>query len=485
MPLNIKRDSKLKSSINLIVVQFCLFFIPLLAAPYIVHRIGIEKYGAFMFFQAVMGMLSVIGSYGFIQTGVRDIARARTLKKLNFEYAKIFYSKFCVLLVAISIGLTLFLFNKFNAEKQLYTYSFLFLVVNFLDVSFVYQGIEKLKDYMIANLVGNIFYLVALFIFITSKNDYIYLPLVLTIPRIIASVYSIVALYFRFKIVPVFFSFVGIIRKIKEGFSFFMTNVFAIIYTRAAVVLLGIITNNTYVGYYSLADQLVSAYSMIQGKVSTVYQPQIASAFKDNFSKGVLKAKENILSISIIAIAGFIFTQFFAYDILFFLFKENAIHSAIIFKILSLNLITIHLSSIIAIQVLLSLHKDNDLLKPSIFAAFLSLSVGPVLILFFKHIGAAITVTGIEIIIFFYYYAKAKSYGVKVLDKRLIKKIKNYTFSLILILFFLKSIYGFIDINFYIKLPVLISIYGISILVISKLSNIVDFKKRKIIIEHG
>lgn len=49
MPLNIKKDSKFKSSINLIVVQFCMFFIPLLAIPYIVGKVGIEKYGTFFF----------------------------------------------------------------------------------------------------------------------------------------------------------------------------------------------------------------------------------------------------------------------------------------------------------------------------------------------------------------------------------------------------------------------------------------------------
>ena len=485
MTLNIKKDSKLKSGVNLVVVQFCLFFIPLLAVPYIVRRIGIEKYGAFMFFQAVMGLLSVIGSYGFVQAGVRDIAGARTLKKLNYNYAQIFYTKLCVLLIAVLIGMTLFLFDKFNAEKQLYAYSFLFLVVNFLDVSFVYQGIEKLKDYMIANFVGNMFYLFALFIFVTDKSDYIYLPLVITIPRIIASLYSIIALYFRFKIAPVFFSLRGIKRKMKDGFSFFMTNLFAIIYTRAPVVLLGFITNNIYVGYYSIADQLVSACSMMQGKVSTVYQPQIAAAFKSNFSDGVFKAKENVLALSIIAIASFIFIQFFAYDMLFLLFKDNATYSEVILKILSLNLITIHLSSIFAIQILLALHKDKDLLKPSIFAAFLNLSICPVLILLFKHVGAALSVTLIEVIIFFYYFAKVKSYDVKVLDRGLMRTLIKYTFSLVLMLVFLKFLYSFINLNIYIKFPALIIIYGLLTLVILGLLNIVNFKKRKIIVEHG
>ena len=80
----IRKDSKLKSSINLIVVQLCMFGIPLVATPYVIRKIGIENYGAYIFYQSVIALLSVISNYGFVQTGVRDIANAKSLRRLNF-----------------------------------------------------------------------------------------------------------------------------------------------------------------------------------------------------------------------------------------------------------------------------------------------------------------------------------------------------------------------------------------------------------------
>lgn len=483
MLLNIARDSKLKSSINLIVVQISLYFIPIIATPYIVKKVGIENYGAFIFFQTVMQLLAVIGSYGFIQTGVRDIANAKTLRKLNYEFSNIFYSKFFALLVSALIGISLIFFDKFSCEKQLYTYSFLFLILNFLDTVFVYQGIEKLKDYVLAILIGNVVYLFAVFIFITRKDDYVYLPIVFVVPRIITAGFSLLALYFRFKIIPSFFSIRAVAKKMKDGFNFFMTNIFIILYTRTTVVLLGLITNNTCVGYYSLADQLFYAYSSIEGKVSSVYQPQIAYAFSNNFKDGVFKAKENILVISIMAIAAFMFTQFFSYEMLYILFKNNAQFSEITLRIISLNFLSIHLSSILGMQILLALYKDKELLRPVIVAAVLSVFLGSILIYFFKYVGAAISVATIEVLILLYFYNKIIRCRIEVFDKQLVNKIFEYTLALIVPLIVLRWLYVYVGLSIFVKLPVVIVLFTISVLVILKLLNIVDFKNKKILTE--
>jgi len=483
MPLKIEKDSKLKSSINLIIVQLGLYGIPLIATPYIVRTVGIENYGKYIFFQAVIGLLTVIVNYGFVQSGVRDISASKSLSSINYEYSQIMYSKLFMMLIAFFIGMLLFFFNKFNREKILYAYSFLSLVVAFLDISFVYQGIEKLKDYMNMNLLGNVFVLILLFLVVKRKDDYIFLPIVFSLPRIIAFLFSIFLLYYRFTIKPIYFSFRGIFGKLKSNFNFFVTNIFIILYTRTTTIILGLLTSNEYVGYYGIADQLVYAYSNIQGKISAVYHPQIVKNFQNNFKEGISKTKESIFVISIIAIAGFMFTQFFAYDLLCILFKENAKFSQVPFRILSLNLISIHLSSILGMQVLLSFYKDKDLLRPSIYAAVLNLSIGSILIFYFKHIGAAISVAVIEILVFLYFYRKTRSYGIKVFDGKLIKRLFKYAFFLVIGLIFLKWLYLSLYLKVLIKFPVIVILYGFCILFTARFFNMVDLKNRKILVE--
>lgn len=481
MPLKIKKDSKLKSGMNLMIVQFALYFIPLVTIPYVVKTVGMGNYGKYVFFQAVMGLLGVIINWGFIQTGVRDISVCRTLEEINREYSHIFYSKLLALFIACAVGGALFLFGMFRDEWVLYSLSFLALPVIFLDTAFLYQGIEKLKDFVNISLAGNLCVLALLFIVVKKEGDYRLLPLVFFAPRIAAYLFSVYFLHYRFRIAPNVLSFGGVYEKLRSNFSIFATNVSAILYTRATQVILGVAAGTEFVGYYAVADQLVFAYSNIQGKISTVYQPQIAQGFKDDFNGAVIKAKENTCMIFLAAIAGFLFTQFFAEEILYFLFRDRAAGSVHVLKILSVNFVTMHLSYIMAMQILLSLHKEWEILKPSIYAAILNLTLGSVLIYYFRHIGAALSVALIEAAVCVYFYIKVKGFGINVLDRKLLLTLLNFVIALLFVLSGLKFLYGMADVSVYVKFPLVVVFYALSIIISLKALNIIDFKKRKLL----
>lgn len=485
MTLNIKKDTKFKASVNLMAVQFGLYFIPLLTIPYIVKTVGIGNYGKYVFFQAVFGLLAVIINYGFIQTGVRDISTCRTLGEINSQYSAILYSKLIGTVVAASIGAGLYFYPEFYLERPLYIYSFASLLVFLLDTTFVYQGIEKLKDYVNLSMCGNIVVLVLLFIFIKKSGDYIYLPIVFSGPRITASLISIVLLFYRFGIVPGVFSAKTIGEKLKSNFSIFATNISSILYTRGTQIMLGLIAGKEYVGFYAIADQLVFAYSNIQGKISTVYQPQIAQGFKDDFASGVKKARENAYIILLIATPGFLFTQFFAFDLLYLLFGEEAANSEMILRLLSVNFVTVHMSYVLAMQVLLSLYKEWEILKPSIFAAILNLTLGSVLIYYFRHIGAALSVTAIEALVFLYFYYRVKGMDITLFDRELVMSVAEYAVSLVGALVLLRTIYSWVDYAMVVELPVVIILYGVVVLLSLRVFRIVDFGKRKITLGHA
>jgi len=485
MTLNIKKDTKFKASVNLIAVQFGLYFIPLFTIPYIVKTVGIGNYGKYVFFQAVFGLLAVIINYGFIQTGVRDISTCRTLGEINSEYSAIFYSKLIGTVLAASIGAVLYLHPEFYQEKPLYIYSFASLFVFLLDTTFVYQGIEKLKDYVNLSMAGNIVVLLLLFVFVKKPGDYIYLPLVFSGPRITASLISIVLLFYRFGIAPGVFSAKAIWAKLKSNFNIFVTNICSVLYTRCTQIMLGLIAGKEYVGFYAIADQLVFAYSNIQGKISTVYQPQIAQGFKNDYSSGVKKARENVYIILLIATPGFLFTQFFAYDLLYLLFGSEAANSGMILRLLSASFITVHMSYILAMQVLLSLYKDWDILKPSIFAAILNLALGSVLIYYFRHVGAALAVTVIEALVFLYFHYRVKAMDIRLFDRELVARVSEYAVSLVVALAVLRALYSWAGYSIAMKLPAVILLYGVAVLLSLRVFRIVDFGKRRITLGHA
>lgn len=483
MPIDIRKDTKLRSGMNLVAIQLGLYLIPLVTVPYIVRTVGIENYGKYAFFQAVVGLLAVVCNYGFVQTGVRDIAVCDDLKGLNSEYSSIFYSKFFALIASIAIGLMLLVSPRFSSEPELYTFSLLYLAAVFLDTSFVYQGIEKLKDFVNISLAGSVVTLIFLLWAIRTESDYRYLPVVFNMPRLLACLISIVLLYLRFRIAPGKLDMRVVVTKMRGNLNFFISNIFIILYTRATSVFLGLFAGTTFVGYYAIADQLTYAYSNIQGKVSTVYQPQALQAFKEGIDKGRALVRESILAVAVIAISGFLFTQFFAGEILGLLFENSALYSAVPLRILSFNFLTIHLSSIFGMQILLALYKDKDILRPSIYAAVLNLTAGCASIYFFKHIGAAASMAGIELFILFYFYVKVRRYGIEVFDGRLIQRLFNFLFSLVCFLIILKGAYVYTDSSAYLKFPVSVILYGLYIIAALRFLKMVDFRNRRILLE--
>ncbi len=482
MTLSTNKDSKLKSSVYLVIIQIGTFIFPLILVPYIVWHLGIEKYGLVYFIQSVVAVFAYFVNYSFSQTGIRDLVNT---DNFNREYSNIIVAKIFTLIVSILIAVPLFFIDPFKSEKLLYLYSFLFLIVNFGDLTFVYLSIEKLKDYAIMNTVGSGCVLISSIIFIAEKEDYIYVPVLLTLPRIIISLFAFFYLYLKFGIYPNQFKIEGVARQIKNGFHIFSANIFNAFYTKSTPVLLGFIANQKYVGYYGIVDQLLVAYMAIQGKILAVYYPPIAQALKSNINHAVRLVKENIFIITCISLPIFIFTQYFSYDILQILFRENANFSMFVLQILSLNFIIIPISSILGITILLPLNKDNEMVKPSIFAVVFNLFIGSVLIYFFKHIGAAFSVTIIEMIIMFYYFNKAKYYGINVADREVFVRLLKYSLFLAVGLLFLKWVYISIDSSILIKFPVVVVLYCVYVLITLNALNMVDIRRRKIIIKQA
>jgi len=481
MMLKINRDSKLKTGIHLTIIQIGLLVIPIITIPYVVDKVGLEKFGVFVFIQSIMGLLAIVINYGFVQTGVVDIANSKSLRKLNFEYSNIFYSKVILFFLCLFFAVVLFfIVPKFNNEKNLYFASLIILVFNCIDSSFLFQGIERMKDYMFFNFAGNFVVIILLLLFVNTVEDYIYLPLIFFGPRAAFSFAAMIFAALVFHVKPNIFFLAAVLRKLRTGFNFFGTNIFSALYTQTTSVILGFLGGDISVGIYSLADKLCFAYTVIQGKIGVVYQPQIARDFKAGLAEGTARAKENIFIMLLAAIPAFLFCQFFSENILYLFFKDKGIASAGILRLLSFNFITIGISGILSVHILVAIGKANEMLKPSIWTALMNLTVGSFLIFYFHHTGAAISLSLIEFGIMCYYYFRIKKFKIFVFSKVMINTLALYSAFILIFLILLKHIDSIILFNAMFKTPVIIIIYCFGAALLLQILKIVDFKRKKI-----
>lgn len=123
----------------------------------------------------------------------------------------------------------------------------------------------------------------------------------------------------------------------KDSSQFFLSRVSVSIYTSANAFVLGFFTNNTMVGYYSIAEKLYMAIQSLYGPITQALYPYVA---KERNIKLFKKIFYGVVGLNIL---GVVFLYFFGEYIFAILFtKEIGIESINVFKIfLIANLIVV------------------------------------------------------------------------------------------------------------------------------------------------
>lgn len=76
-----------------------------------------------------------------------------------------------------------------------------------------------------------------------------------------------------------------IINSYKEGWSIFVSSLAVNLYTATNVVVLGMLTNNVIVGYYSAADKLI-VFAEVYAVSDAIY-PFISKMMRMRYSQGI------------------------------------------------------------------------------------------------------------------------------------------------------------------------------------------------------
>ena len=255
----IKKQKQLNNFITYGVGQVFNLVTPILVIPYIVSICGEEGYGKIGVALAISFFLMVFIDYGSDILGVKEIAVNREDNtKLEKTFITIYTAKFilllCVLLLASILFFTIPFFSK---EKELYFLSLPILIGQFLNPTWFLQGIENFKWITILNIISKIIYVVGIFLFIKTSEDYVYNNLFWGIGMIIA--YAFVFLVFLKKHSFSFrkTSILEVKIYLKTNFTMFSSQIFVSLQMYSPIVLISIFGNNTMAGQYKIIDQII------------------------------------------------------------------------------------------------------------------------------------------------------------------------------------------------------------------------------------
>lgn len=391
----------------LTVLQALNYILPFLIIPFLERTLGLERFGLVMLAQYLMAFCVAAADFGFTTTATREIS---ILKAKNADYSDIYFKVFWArifLLIIIFILMTIFVLAipRLRIEWEVYVLSYGFVIGHTILGDWFFQGIERMRLLTVVNACSKILFTVLLFVFVSSPNDYILVPIFNSIGFLTAGFFMLfVSLKYVTWTRP---NFKGSKQFIKESFQVFISDISGQLIFAANGLILGLFGSDSIVGVFSAFDKLMIAAKKMYLPFYQAMYPYMSR--KTNDQKHQMM-KKLIPAVAAVGIVGMLVIIFLGDWIVDFLYKDETIYeNAYLLQWMGLIAFFTGLSLLFINLYAPSKKLFKDRMKVMVIATVFNLSLGLSIVPYFGIEGTVITAILTEVVLLilsFYYYRK-------------------------------------------------------------------------------
>lgn len=372
----------------------------LLVIPYVIKTIGADGFGVVAVAQVVMFYLSTFTEYGFSQTATRNVAIARDdHEKIAEIFYRVFFSKLILCCIAFILLLVLvYTIPIFATHRSLYLIGFVFVIGQSLLINWFFQGMEKMWFIALTTLVARVLFVLLVFLFMKTNNDGFLFLFFLGGGNIIAAALSIVIACSVFKLKFIKPRRADILKELKEGWHFTLTNLSMNTCQYANVFILRFFTNDLLVGYYSIAERIFFAVKQVLVIFSQSVYPAVCLMVKKGENLWNSFVKRIYTPFFLCVLAGAILLVILSPWVLYFFSSNESVYSVFFLQMLSIILVIVCLN-IPSTLALLAMNKKKSYFRIYVFGGILNILSNIILAYFFKGTGTIIAIFITEIFI--------------------------------------------------------------------------------------
>ena len=384
----------IENIVSLTGLQFASYILPLITLPYLTYVLGPDKFGLTQYAISLITYFQMFTDYGFNLSATRELAIVREDKKKVSEiFSTVMFIKLMLTVVSFVALLAIVTFiPKFRNDADVYLLTFGIVVGYVLFPTWLFQGMEYMKYTSILNIIGKVIFTVFIFVFIHQSSDYLLVPIINSFGYIVVGVLGIYISLTRFDIDLSLPSVENIKYHLREGWHVFLSTIAINMYTTTNTFLLGLLTNNTLVGYYSIAEKIITAANGLFNPISQAIYPFISrSVNNEDKNSNVLRIRKLT---KLAAVLGAVFSLgifVFADLIISILFGPQYSSSILVLRILSIIPFMVSLSNIFGIQTMLTFNYKRAFSRVVLMGGILDIILGIILITLFNEVGIAIS----------------------------------------------------------------------------------------------
>ncbi|MDH6303165.1 PST family polysaccharide transporter [Polynucleobacter sphagniphilus] len=395
------------------LVQGSNYLIPLLIYPYLAIQLGVEKFGLIAFALNFVQYFIVLTEYGFTLYATKIISLSRDdNEKLSKIFCTVMSAKIILMILGFFVySITIFNVEIFKSDWKIYIFAYLSVLGNVIFPIWYYQGMDDLKNITIINILSKLIMAGLIILFIKSPEDYELAILIQSSGTAIAGILTLRLIWYVAPIKIIIPSSQGIIETYKNGWHLFITTASVTLYSSSTVLILGLITNTTQVGFYSIAEKIIAA---AKGMVNPILYGAYA---RINYLTVNDKNEAKRFTLRIAKVVSIIFFLgstflYFSSGLIFEILLSNAYTNSVdILKAMAYVPFLASLSSVIALFIMIPNGMEKKLSQLTLACGIFNIATCAVLAKSFSGVGAALSVTFTELLILLSFFIFTKRAG--------------------------------------------------------------------------
>lgn len=397
--------------------------------PYINRVLGPESLGKVEYVYTIVNYFVLFSALGIPMYGIRQISKVRDIPdQLSKTIVEILIILFSTTVIAYVLIFGILKFSFFFND-----YSFLIIIMssmillNNLGVEWFFQGIEDQMYMTIRYLVVRFITVVLLFLFVDSPDDYLNYAGIVVLNFGGSNVLNFFRIRKYVQLNTISLKKLQFRKHLRPSLTIFLASISVSIYLQIDNFLLGFMTGDKYVGYYSASNKLLRYVITFITAIGAIMLPRLSKVWNEDKDLYTTYLQKTLAFLLLISIPCSIYFLFFSDSIIYFMAGDQYTESVLTLKILAPTCILVGLAYFFGFLVLYTQNKERIYTIAVALSAVISIAVNIILIKHFKHNGAAITqviseMLGLSFMVF--YISKFN-----ILDRIIFSKIKKVVFA--------------------------------------------------------
>lgn len=395
-----KEKSLKKNAILNIVRTLMSIIFPIITFPYASRILLPEGVGKVNFVNSIVSYFTIISLLGIGTHGTRESAKYRDNKD---ELSKVCSEMLAINVITTVIAYLLyFLFIFLNPTLQDYKVFLLIASITILfstfGIGWFYSGIEEYEYITIRTIIFQIVSIVLLFLFVKKKEDVLIYLLIGIVSNVGSNILNLIhsRKYIRIR----FNRNLELKKHLKPTFLLFSIALITSIYNTLDTSMLGFLSTDQQVGYYTAATKINRMVLTLVTSISAVMFPRLSYYIKQNRTEDFKNLlNKNLSIIFLISLPCTIGLNILSEPIVLLFSGSNFVPAIPIMKLMNPIIIIISISNFIGAQVFIPLGKEKNTVIAVTCGSIINFTLNMILIPKYFALGAAIATISAESIV--------------------------------------------------------------------------------------